>query len=333
MDALFPAILKNLPGADNMSAADQAEMRDFVSKTTETVFGALGNGGGGGGGAPPDLGGLMSSILGSVGNMSGGGSSNAHIREHVEVDFNDFFRESEHTVKYHVRVWDEAIHAIKKKKRKVTLKLPSGAPSNHVIVVSGQGHFDTRTQSYGDLFVQFHEKAGTSGLFTRSGQDLVIKCPPRNFEEDLVNFERFIAHPSGTRLKIVAQTHEPLGFAGRSEIRVPGFGFPRFEEKRPGNLVIDVSIDPKMYDFVDARFVYTGPQTTPTSLENTTTIRVQDAWISRKIQRDSPAVHPASVVDADGDPEGAVAEPEGADPEEEEGDEPEEGAASNVELD
>lgn len=308
MDALFPAILQSVPGAANMSAADQEEMRDFVSKTTQQVFGALGNGNGGGMG---DIGGLMSSILGGAGGggLPLGPTNSSDIHEHVDVALEDFFIDSVHEVKYHVRVFDSAINAVRKKKRKVNLTLPAGAPANHVIQVDGQGHYDPRTHSSGALFVHFHAKA--SDKFTRHSQDLHVNMDLYDFHHDPFFFDRYLSHPSGRVMHIRCPDGVCMGFGGRNKITIPVMGFPRFEEKAPGNLVINVVVDPKMYVHNGRDFEFAGSRDT-CETSNAMEIMVKPAWISGPVAVAPPveveALDEESVSDAE--VQNQVSEPE-----------------------
>jgi DnaJ-class molecular chaperone len=305
MDALFPAILQNVPGAATMSAADQEEMRDFVSKTTQQVFGALGNGGGGMG----DIGGIMSSILGGGAGIGGpvASSNTTDIHEHVDVDLTAYFADSTHDVKFHVRVFDQAINGLRKKKRKVTLTLPAGAPANHVIRVDGQGHYDPRTRSSGALLVHFHCKP--SEKFTRHGQDLHVNVDLYDFHEDPFVFRRFIEHPSGRTLALDLPEGVCVGFGGCDKISIPVFGFPRFEEKPPGKFVINVVVDPKLYAFDGAHFQFTGHRDIDAK-PDATRISVKREWISpSKSQATRVAVEEVESVASE--PAAEEDEPEG----------------------
>jgi hypothetical protein len=295
MDAIFPAIMKNLPTGTTMSPNDEAEMRDFVSKTTQSVFGALGNPGSTSGG----LDGLMSSLLGSIGGaggIMGGGAGmglgmgnmpdapgSYDIHEHVDVNLEDYFRDTQHSVKYHARVWDGQLGGLRKKKRKVTLTLPSGCPATHTIQVDGQGHFDVKTHTTGTLYVHFRQKS--SDMFVRHGQDLHMTFHLDDFRTDAFGFERFIAHPMGRVLKLSVDKDllrdAPLGFNGRTKITVPALGIPRFEDKPAGSLVVNVLFNPALYAFKNDDFVFQGARGKFVPSGEFTSLHVKNpAWIS-----------------------------------------------------
>ncbi len=328
MDALFPAILQNVPGAANMSAADQDEMRDFVSKTTQQVFGALGNGGMGGMG---DIGGIMSSILGGGG--TGGPAvpaSATDIHEHVDVDLAVYFTDSTHEIKYHVRVFDQAINAVRKKKRKVTLTLPAGAPANHVIRVDGQGHYDPRTRTSGALMVHFHCKP--SEKFTRHSQDLHVNVDLHDFHEDPFVFRRFIEHPSGRTFALDLPEGTCVGFGGCDKISIPVFGFPRFEEKPPGKFVINVVVDPKLYAFDGTHFQFTGHRVHTDMKPGATRLSVKREWISPSLVKsvEAPRCTDAAVEDEASEPDVEAGASEASEPD---ADAASEGDEELVELD
>ncbi len=282
MDALLPTLvqtarslaLQNNPAVANMTEDDQRELDDYLTRTTQTLFsnggegnpmggllaslaGSLGGGsaGAGGGANPMDM---MSGLLGGLtGGPSGGAYAAAptipkhkgDIHETIEVDLPDFFGNKEFSVKYLARQFDPELNAAKKKKRKVTVVLPAGAPEDHVISAPDMGHYDSVTHTHGTLYIHFKLKKDTffTNLFRRHLNKLTITFPIESFKRDSLAFERTFAHPMGKLLTVTVDPHMleqgALGLGGREFITIPGMGMPRFGQTPAGPLQIRVSMD------------------------------------------------------------------------------------------
>jgi len=240
-----------------------SEMDNFVRGTTEKLFGNLGSfEGGAGNGEMPDLSSVFSNIMSMAGGGGGAfGGSDSDIHENVELDFEDYFKNTEQSVKYVAKFMDETTMQIRKKKKKVNVNIPAGIPENHTIRVQGQGHFDLKTRQCGDLVLhcKLRETSVWPMYFKRDQQDLVIRMPIENFREDSFNFQRTIPHPLGVLLDVnyKSDTH-PLGFNDRTVFRIPSMGFPAFNGKSTGALIIKAFFNPEMYTYTNDNFVYTG---------------------------------------------------------------------------
>jgi hypothetical protein len=281
MEELLPGLIQTAKNIATQSLPEgsvtpemDAEMNEFVAKTTNSllsgggeglgglgnIFGSLLGGGPGlGGGGGPGLSGLISSL-------GGGAQQNAsNIYEYVEVEMPDFFRNTEHTVKFLAKYLDTSINAIRKKKKKITVTLEAGSPDGHVIEVAGQGHYDQKTRKNGNLFITFRTRRTVwNDYFRRSGQDLHITFPIESFREDSFEFVRTIPHPSGRILEISKSATNPLKpfciGASNDNIVIPNFGFPSYHNTPCGNLVISLTFLTQHYQYIPSTmdFVYNG---------------------------------------------------------------------------
>lgn len=282
MEALLPSLVQTArslamqsnPASANMSAEEQQELDEYLMRTTQNLFsgdgsnnpmsgllaslasaGAAGGGGGGAGGAanPMDL---MSGLLGGLsGGVGGQAATNAlpkhkgDIHETIEVDLPDFFGNKEFSVKYHARQFDPELNMAKKKKRKVTVVLPAGAPEDHVVSAPEMGHYDSVTHTHGTLYIHFKLKKNTffTNLFRRHLNKLTITFPMESFKHDALSFERVFAHPMGKLMRIAVDPtvleQGALGLTGREFITIPGMGMPRYGSTPAGPLQIRVSMD------------------------------------------------------------------------------------------
>lgn len=282
MDALLPGLvqtarslaMQNNPAGANMSDDEQKELDDYLMRTTQSLFSggdnnpmggllaslASGLGGGAGGASaganPMDL---MSGLLGGL--TGGGGGAGAQsaipavpkhkgdIHETIEVDLPDFFGNKEFSVKYLARQFDPELNMAKKKKRKVTVVLPAGAPEDHVISAPGMGHYDSVTHTHGTLHIHFKMKKDTffTNVYRRHLNKLTITFPMESFKRDALSFERVFAHPMGRLMRVsvdpVILEQAALGLSGREFITIPGMGMPRFGATPAGPLQIRVSMD------------------------------------------------------------------------------------------
>lgn len=281
MEALLPTLvqtarslaLQNNPAGANMSDEDQRELDEYLMRTTQTLFsgggegnpmggllaslaGGLGgaSGGAGGAGNPMEM---MSGLLGGLTGGGGGGTPavqtvpkhKGDIHETIEVDLPDFYGNKEFSVKYLARQFDPELNAAKKKKRKVTVVLPAGAPEDHVVSAPDMGHYDSVTHTHGTLYIHFKLKKDTfwTNLYRRHLNKLTITFPIESFKRDSLAFERTFVHPMG---KLMTVSVDPsvleqgaLGLGGREFISIPGLGMPRFGQVPAGPLQIRVSMD------------------------------------------------------------------------------------------
>lgn len=276
------ALAKQSLPPGSISSDMDSEMDEFVQNTTQKLFGNLGAGCGSG--EAPDLGNIFSNIM-SMANGGGGGfgGNSNDIYETIELDFEEYFRPSEHSVKYVAKFFDESTLQVRKKKKKVVVPLPAGIPENHRIVVEGQGHFDLKTRTTGNLIIEckLRETSTWPLFFKRESQDLVLRLPIENFVEDSFNFTRTIPHPLGVLLNISIDSNvlwnAPLGFRDRTMFKIPGMGFPAFEGHRAGDLVIKTFFNPELYTYepTTANFLYTGA-----SLKNMSTSIYHESQLS-----------------------------------------------------
>lgn len=280
MEALLPSLVQTArsiamqtnPAAANMSEEDQRELDEYMMKTTQSLFsggdnnpmggllaslaaGGLGGGGsaGAGGANPMDLvSGLLGGLTGAGGTQSASNVSAKHkgdIHETIEVDLPDFFGNKEFSVKYHARQFDPELNMAKKKKRKVTVVLPAGAPEDHVISAADMGHYDSVTHTHGTLYVHFKLKKNTffTNMYRRHLNKLTITFPIESFKHDSLAFERVFAHPMGKLMRIAVDPmvleQGALGLTGREFITIPGMGMPRYGSTPAGPLQIRVSMD------------------------------------------------------------------------------------------
>ena len=279
MEALLPTLvqtarslaLQNNPAGANMTEDDQRELDDYLMKTTQSLFSgggegnpmggllaslASGLGGGGSAGAgganPMDM---MSGLLGSLSGASSTASAptvpkhKGDIHETIEVDLPDFYGNKEFSVKYLARQFDPELNMAKKKKRKVTVVLPAGAPEDHIISAPDMGHYDSVTHTHGTLYIHFKMKKDTffGNIFRRHLNKLTITFPMESFKRDSLAFERTFAHPMGRLMTVSVDPHileqAALGLSGREFITIPGMGMPRFGHTPAGPLQIRVSMD------------------------------------------------------------------------------------------
>jgi DnaJ-class molecular chaperone len=269
MEALLPSLvqtarslaLQSNPAGANMSDEEQRELDDYLMKTTQSLFSGGGEGGnnpmssllasltGAGGGS----GDLMSTLMGAA---AGGGASKSSVQQHkgdihetISVDLPDFFGNKEFSVKYFARQFDPALNAAKKKKRKVTVVLPAGAPEDHVVSAPNMGHYDSVTNTHGTLYIHFAMKKNTffTNMFRRNANKLTLSVPMESFKRDGLSFERTFAHPMGKLFKVSVDPRVleqgALGLGGREFITIPGFGMPRYESTPAGPLQIRVYMD------------------------------------------------------------------------------------------
>lgn len=272
MEALLPSLVQtarslamqsNPAGAANMSEDETRELDEYLTRTTQSLFSggsdnpmsgllaslAGGMGGAGAGGANPMD--LMASLMGGGG---GGAQTNQRlhkgdIHETIEVDLTDFFGNKEFSVKYHARQFDAALNMAKKKKRKVTVVLPAGAPEDHVVAAPDMGNYDSVTNTHGTLYIHFKCKKDTyfSNMFRRNANKLTLSIPMESFKHDALAFERTFAHPMGKLFRVTVDPRileqGALGLGGREFITIPGFGMPRFGSTPAGPLQIRVFMD------------------------------------------------------------------------------------------
>jgi len=280
MEALLPTLvqtarslaLQNNPAAANMTEEDQRELDEYMMKTTQSLFsgggegnpmggllaslaGGLGGSAGAGGGNPMDL---MSGLLGGLsgGSSAAAASSAAPVPKHkgdihetIEVDLPDFFGNKEFSVKYLARQFDPELNMAKKKKRKVTVVLPAGAPEDHIVSAPDMGHYDSVTHTHGTLYIHFKTKKDTffTNVYRRHLNKLTITFPVESFKRDSLSFERTFAHPMGKLMTVSVDSHileqGALGLGGREFITIPGMGMPRCGATPAGPLQIRVSMD------------------------------------------------------------------------------------------
>ena len=252
MEGLLPGLIQTAKTIATQSLPEgsitpdmDAEMNEFVTKTTNSLLSGGQTGSGG-----PDLAGGLGGILGSLlgggadgngglgallGGLGGGGmlQNASNIYEYVEVEMPDLFRNTEHTVKFLAKYHDTSLNAIRKKKKKITVTLEAGSPDGHVIEVAGQGHYDQKTKKNGNLFITFRTRRTVwNDYFRRVNQDLHITFPIESFREDSFEFSRTIPHPSGRVLDITKKAKDPFKpfcFGSNNEtIVIPAFGFPQW---------------------------------------------------------------------------------------------------------
>lgn len=274
MEGLLPGLIQTAKTIATQSLPEgsvtpemDAEMNEFVAKTTNSLLSGGGDGLGGlgnifgsllGGDAGAGLGGLLNGLSGPQQNAS-------NIYEYVEVEMPDFFRNTEHTVKFLAKYLDTSINAIRKKKKKITVTLEAGSPDGHVIEVAGQGHYDQKTKKNGNLFITFRTRRTIwNDYFRRVNQDLHVTFPIESFREDSFEFVRTIPHPSGRILEITKSATNPIKpfciGANNDTITIPSFGFPTYHNTPCGNLVITLTFSTQNYHYVPATmdFVYNG---------------------------------------------------------------------------
>ncbi len=217
---------------------------------TQNLFGNLGglnNGGGSGNGNIGDL----------LGGLFGGGSSGIH--KTLNVCLPEYFVGSpEKEVRYIATIMDVPKRQLKQKKKKVSVSLPIGAPSDHLIHVEKQGNYNQKTKKYEDLYIHFEwdEQDKWKKYFKRSSQDLVLTLPLESFQKDAFSFERLIPHPNGNVYHIISKQTKPIGVGGNEVIRIKGLGFPAFEQKPVGDLLIRVQFKPELCEYIEGDFVY-----------------------------------------------------------------------------
>lgn len=292
MENLLPTLIetaKNVvtnslpPGT--ISEEDNHKMDEFVNSATQNLFSGLSNNSNGSGGGDP-----FSSLLGSMlggGNNNGGSSgsgggnglnmnnlmsmlgggmqqkNNDDIHEFVDVSLEDYFNRKDFNIKFLAKVFDESTCSIKKKKKKITVQLPLGANEKYTYVVENLGHFNYQTKTCGNLHVHFRlQKNHWNEIYTRSGQDLIVHYPIESFQNDAFFFERLLPHPCGKLLKIVVDPNllqnEPLGIDHNEQIRIQGFGYPAFENKPVGSLLIRIDFKPSNYKYINGDFIFQG---------------------------------------------------------------------------
>lgn len=280
MEALLPGLvqtarslaMQNNPAGANMSDEEQKELDDYLMRTTQSLFsggennpmggllaslaGGLGSAGAGGASSNP-----MDLMSGLLGGLTGGGAGastasvpavpkhKGDIHETIEVDLPDFFGNKEFSIKYLVRQFDPELNMAKKKKRKVTVVLPAGAPEDYVVSAPDMGHYDSVTHTHGTLHVHFKAKRDTffGNVFRRHLNKLTITFPVESFKRDSLAFERVFAHPMGKLMRVSVDRaileQAALGLSGREFITIPGMGMPRFGATPAGPLQIRVSMD------------------------------------------------------------------------------------------
>jgi hypothetical protein len=272
MEGLLPGLIQTAKTIATQSLPEgsitpdmDAEMNEFVTKTTNSLLSGGGSNDGLGG-----LGGILGSLLGGgsdgggLGALLGGGSQQnaSNIYEYVEVEMPDFYRNTEHTVKFLAKYHDTSINAIRKKKKKVTVTLEAGSPDGHVIEIAGQGHYDQKTKKNGNLFITFRTRRTVwNDYFRRVNQDLHITFPIESFREDSFDFVRTIPHPNGRILQVNKMNDKPFCVGPDNDtIVVPTFGFPRYHNVPCGNLVIKLTFNPQNYHYVPSTmdFIYNG---------------------------------------------------------------------------
>ncbi len=273
MEALLPSLvqtartlaLQTNPAGANMSEEETRELDEYLTRTTQNLFsggsdnpmsgllaslaGGMGSAGAGGAGAANPME-LMSSLMGGANSQQS--SVQRHkgdIHETIEVDLPDFFGNKEFSVKYHARQFDPALNMAKKKKRKVTVVLPAGAPEDHIVTAPEMGHYDSVTNTHGALYIHFKCKKNTyfSNMFRRNANKLTLSVPVESFKHDCLAFERTFAHPMGKLFRVTVDPRileqGALGLGGREFITIPGFGMPRFGSTPAGPLQIRVFMD------------------------------------------------------------------------------------------
>jgi hypothetical protein len=283
MEALLPNLIQTAKTIAQQSLPEgsvspelDAEMDEFVQKTTSSLLSGnsggggdnpLGNilgsllGGGGDGGAGGGLGALFNS-LGGLGNQT----NQYNIYEYVEVEMSDFFKSTQHTVKFLAKYYDASTNAIRKKKKKVNVTLEPGSPEGHVIEIHGQGHYNPKTKQCGDVYITFRTRRSIwNDYYKRVNQDLQITLPIESFREDSFEFIRTLPHPSGRILKIskhASDVQKPFGIGGNNDIIISNFGFPRYEAGNIpcGKLVIKLTFHPQNYHYIPTTmdFIYNG---------------------------------------------------------------------------
>lgn len=272
MEALLPSLVQTArtlamqsnPAGANMSEDETRELDEYLTRTTQSLFsgssdnpmsgllaslagGMGGMGSAGAGGANPME--LMSSLMGGGGVQTASNKHKGDIHETIEVDLPDFFGNKEFSVKYHARQFDPALNMAKKKKRKVTVVLPAGAPEDHVVAAAEMGNYDSVTNTHGTLYIHFKCKKDTyfSNMFRRNANKLTLSVPMESFRRDSLAFERTFAHPMGRLFKVTIDPRileqGALGLGGREFVTIPGFGMPRFGSTPAGPLQIRVFMD------------------------------------------------------------------------------------------
>jgi DnaJ-class molecular chaperone len=270
MEALLPSLVQTArslamqsnPAGANMSEAETRELDEYLTRTTQSLFSggsdnpmsgllaslAGGMGSAGAGGANPME--LMSSLMGGGNNQSSSVQKHkGDIHETIEVDLIDFFGNKEFCVKYHARQFDPALGMAKKKKRRVTVVLPAGAPEDHVVAAAEMGNYDSVTNTHGTLYIHFKCKKDTyfSNMFRRNANKLTLSIPMESFKHDALSFERTFAHPMGKLFRVTVDPRileqGALGLGGREFITIPGFGMPRFGSTPAGPLQMRVFMD------------------------------------------------------------------------------------------
>ena len=276
MEGLLPGLIQTAKSIATQSLPEgsvtpemDAEMNEFVTKTTNSLL----NGGGGNGDGLGGLGNIFGSLLGGgdgglgglLGSLGGPQQNASNIYEYVEVEMPDFFRNTQHTVKFLAKYLDTSLNAIRKKKRKITVTLEAGAPDGHVIEVAGQGHYDQKTRKNGNLLITFRtRRTAWNDYFRRNGQDLHVTFPIESFREDSFDFVRTIPHPSGRILEISKTAKDPIKpfciGSNNDTITIPNFGFPAYHNTPCGNLVVSLTFATQNYHYVPSTmdFVYNG---------------------------------------------------------------------------
>ncbi len=277
MEGLLPNLIQTAKSLATQSLPEgsispemDAEMDEFVQKTTSSLLS------GGGDGANP-LGNIFGALLGGgsegggglgalLGSLGGNQANQYNIYEYVEVEMSDFFKSTQHTVKFLAKYYDASVNAIRKKKKKVNVTLEPGSPEGHVIEIKGQGHFNPKTKQYGDVYITFRTRRSIwNDYYKRVNQDLHISLPIESFREDSFEFIRTLPHPNGRILQIsknALDIHKPFGIGGNDEIVIPNFGFPRYSQNQQpcGKLIIKLTFHPQNYHYVASTmdFIYNG---------------------------------------------------------------------------
>lgn len=330
MEGLLPGLIQTAKTIATQSLPEgsitpdmDAEMNEFVTKTTNSLLSGGQPGSGGPGGDLGGLGNLLGSLLGGgadgggglgalLGGLGGGmGSQNAsNIYEYVEIEMPDLFHNTEHTVKFLAKYHDTSLNAIRKKKKKITVTLEAGSPDGHVIEVAGQGHYDQKTKKNGNLFITFRTRRTVwNDYFRRSGQDLHITLPIESFREDSFEFIRTLPHPSGRILEISKIAKDPLKpfcvGSNNDEIIIRAFGFPRFHDTPCGNLIVKLTFNTQNYHYVPSTmdFIYNGESNKgivlkipPRYITDTNVIRINATTLDVHFLNDSSSTTTNSIV-------------------------------------
>jgi molecular chaperone DnaJ len=122
-----------------------------------------------------------------------------------------------------------------KGERKVDIDLASGISDSQIIKISGMGEAGESGTGSGDLYV--HVRVKPHGIFSRAGDDLIIK-QSAPLLDILLEKPIKIKTISGKNIEVKV----PADFNLKNKIRISGEGMPRFGFFGRGDLYLDLEV-------------------------------------------------------------------------------------------